>query len=66
MGITGLDTRSLTNFIRDRGAPKGTISNDKSGKNQDNKVNKDNDDKEKDNVVDAEVVDPKEDKEKRA
>ena len=41
-------------------------SNEKSGKNQDNKVNKDNDDKEKDNVVDAEVVDPKEDKEKRA
>ena len=31
-----------------------------------NKVNKDNDGKEKDNVVDAEVVDPKEDKEKRA
>ncbi len=26
VGITGLDTRSLTNFIRDRGAPKGTIS----------------------------------------
>ena len=25
-GITGLDTRSLTNFIRDNGAPKGTIS----------------------------------------
>ena len=23
VGITGLDTRSLTNFIRDRGAPKG-------------------------------------------
>ena len=41
-------------------------SNEKSGKNQDNKVNKDNDDKEKDNVVDAEVVDSKEDKEKRA
>ena len=41
-------------------------SNEKSGKNQDNKVNKDNDGKEKDNVVDAEVVDPKEDKEKRA
>ena len=41
-------------------------SNEKSGKNQDNKANKDNDDKEKDNVVDAEVVDPKEDKEKRA
>ena len=38
-------------------------SNEKSGKNQDNK---DNGDKEKDNVVDAEVVDPKEDKEKRA
>ena len=32
VGITGLDTRSLTNFIRDRGAPKGTISNNKSGK----------------------------------
>ena len=26
VGITGLDTRNLTNFIRDRGAPKGTIS----------------------------------------
>ena len=26
VGITGLDTRSLTNFIRDNGAPKGTIS----------------------------------------
>ena len=38
-------------------------SNEKSGKNQDNK---DNGDKEKENVVDAEVVDPKEDKEKRA
>ncbi len=32
VGLTGLDTRSLTNFIRDRGAPKGTISNSKSGK----------------------------------
>ena len=32
VGITGLDTRSLTNFIRDRGAPKGTISNNKLGK----------------------------------
>ena len=31
VGITGLDTRSLTNFIRDKGAPKGTISNNKSG-----------------------------------
>jgi carbamoyl-phosphate synthase, small subunit len=29
VGLTGLDTRSLTNFIRDKGAPKGTISNDK-------------------------------------
>ena len=26
MGITGIDTRNLTNFIRDKGAPKGTIS----------------------------------------
>ena len=26
VGITGIDTRSLTNFIRDKGAPKGTIS----------------------------------------
>ncbi|MDA9974395.1 glutamine-hydrolyzing carbamoyl-phosphate synthase small subunit [Candidatus Pelagibacter sp.] len=26
VGITGLDTRSLTNYIRDNGAPKGTIS----------------------------------------
>jgi len=26
VGITGLDTRGLTNFIRDNGAPKGTIS----------------------------------------
>ena len=26
VGITGVDTRNLTNFIRDRGAPKGTIS----------------------------------------
>ncbi len=32
VGITGLDTRSLTNFIRDKGAPKGTISNNKSRK----------------------------------
>jgi len=32
VGITGLDTRSLTNFIRDKGAPKGTISNNKNGK----------------------------------
>ena len=26
VGITGLDTRGLTNYIRDKGAPKGTIS----------------------------------------
>jgi len=32
VGITGLDTRSLTNFIRDKGAPKGTISYKKTGK----------------------------------
>jgi len=32
VGITGLDTRSLTNFIRDKGAPKGTIAHDKTGK----------------------------------
>ena len=31
IGITGLDTRSLTNFIRDEGAPKGTISFSKKG-----------------------------------
>ena len=31
VGITGLDTRSLTNFIRDKGAPKGTISNNYKG-----------------------------------
>ena len=31
VGITGLDTRSLTNYIRDNGAPKGTISNNKKG-----------------------------------
>ena len=32
VGITGLDTRGLTNFIRDKGAPKGTISFLKNGK----------------------------------
>ncbi len=31
VGITGLDTRGLTNFIRDKGAPKGTISNNNNG-----------------------------------
>ena len=38
VGITGLDTRSLTNFIRDKGAPKGTISNNKNGKFNINKL----------------------------
>ena len=32
VGITGLDTRSLTNSIRDKGAPKGTIAFSKKGK----------------------------------
>ena len=31
VGITGLDTRSLTNFIRDKGAPKGIIQFSKKG-----------------------------------
>jgi carbamoyl-phosphate synthase small subunit len=32
VGITGLDTRSLTNYIRDKGAPKGTITFSKNRK----------------------------------
>ena len=32
VGITGIDTRNLTNFIRDKGAPKGTIVHSKKGK----------------------------------
>ena len=32
VGITGIDTRSLTNLIRDKGAPKGTVVNSKIGK----------------------------------
>ena len=32
VGITGLDTRSLTNFIRDKGAPKGTIAHYETGR----------------------------------
>ena len=32
VGLTGLDTRHLTNFIRDNGAPKGTISINDKGK----------------------------------
>ena len=38
IGITGLDTRSLTNFIRDRGAPKGTICYSRNGKFSINKL----------------------------
>ena len=38
IGITGLDTRSLTNFIRDKGAPKGTIAYSKKGKFNINKL----------------------------
>jgi carbamoyl-phosphate synthase small subunit len=38
VGITGLDTRSLTNFIRDKGAPKGTIACNKKGKFNINKL----------------------------
>ncbi len=32
VGITGIDTRNLTNFIRDKGAPKGTVVFFKNGK----------------------------------
>ena len=32
IGLTGIDTRSLTNFIRDKGAPKGTIEISKNGR----------------------------------
>ena len=38
IGITGLDTRSLTNFIRDKGAPKGTIAYSKKSKFHINKL----------------------------
>jgi len=38
VGITGLDTRSLTNFIRNKGAPKGTISFSNTGKFNINKL----------------------------
>jgi carbamoyl-phosphate synthase small subunit len=38
VGITGLDTRSLTNLIRDKGAPKGTVSLSKNGKFNINKL----------------------------
>ena len=32
VGIVGLDTRVITNYIRDKGAPKGTIQFSKKGK----------------------------------
>ena len=32
VGITGIDTRNLTNIIRDKGAPKGTVAFSKDGK----------------------------------
>jgi carbamoyl-phosphate synthase small subunit len=38
IGITDLDTRSLTNSIRDKGAPKGTISFSKKGNFNINKL----------------------------
>ena len=38
VGITGLDTRSLTNFIRDKGAPKGTIAYSNKSKFRINKL----------------------------
>jgi carbamoyl-phosphate synthase small subunit len=38
VGITGFDTRSLTNFIRNKGAPKGTISFSKKGNFNINKL----------------------------
>ena len=38
VGITGLDTRSLTNFIRDKGAPKGTIAYSKKNRFHINKL----------------------------
>ena len=37
-GLMGLDTRSLTSFIRDKGAPKGTISYSDKGKFNINKL----------------------------
>ncbi len=38
VGITGLDTRRLTNFIRDKGAPKGTIAHSNKSKFHINKL----------------------------
>ena len=40
VGIIGIDTRKLTNFIRDKGAPKGTIQFLESGKHNIKKLNK--------------------------
>jgi len=38
VGLMGLDTRSLTSFIRDKGAPKGTVSYSDKGKFNINKL----------------------------
>ena len=38
VGITGIDTRNLTSYIRDKGAPKGTISFSKKNKFNINKL----------------------------
>ncbi|MFL2889875.1 MAG: glutamine-hydrolyzing carbamoyl-phosphate synthase small subunit [Pelagibacteraceae bacterium] len=38
VGLIGLDTRMLTNYIRDKGAPKGTLSYDKSASHNINKL----------------------------
>ena len=40
VGITGIDTRSLTGLIRDKGAPKGTISFSNNGKFNIKKIRK--------------------------
>ena len=38
VGITGIDTRNLANFIRDKGAPKGTVSFSRKNKFNINKL----------------------------
>ena len=38
VGLTGIDTRGLTNLIRDKGAPKGTLSVNKKGNFNINKL----------------------------
>ena len=40
VGITGIDTRKLTNYIRDRGAPKGTLVFSKNTKHDVKKLKK--------------------------